>query len=207
MITLHHLRISRSSRIIWLLEELGLDYDLKCYDRTPEFRAPPELSEIHPLGKAPTVEVDGRVMVESGAIIEYLVERHGGGRLAVPDEERSAYLEWLHFAEGTLAMPLILNSLKPMFGGFGERLEGFVSAEVTKLLDYMEAHMAGRDWLLGDTFSGADINMGYLVEHMQATRLLDSRPNLAAYRERLMARDGYKKMIELGGPLRPPAKG
>ena len=82
MITLHHLRISRSSRIIWLLEELGLDYDLKCYDRTPEFRAPSELSEIHALGKAPTVEVDGRVMVESGAIIEYLVERHGGGKLA-----------------------------------------------------------------------------------------------------------------------------
>lgn len=203
MITLHHLRISRSSRIIWLLEELGVEYDLKCYDRTPAFRAPPELAEVHPLGKAPTVEVDGRVMVESGAIIEYLVERHGGGKLTPPDSERSAYLEWLHFGEGTLAMPLILHSLKPMFGGYGERLEGFVAAEVTKQLDYMEAHMAGRDWLVGETFSGADVNMGYLVEHMFAGKLLESRPHLAAYRDRLMARPAYKKMIELGGPLRP----
>ncbi len=203
MITLHHLRISRSSRIIWLLEELGLEYELKCYDRTPEFRAPPELKAVHPLGKAPTVEVDGRVMVESGAIIEYLVERHGGGKLTPPDSERSAYLEWLHFAEGTLAMPLILHSLKPMFGGYGERLEGFVSAEVTKQLDYMEAHMAGRDWLLGETFSGADINIGYLIEHMQAGGLLDSRPALKAYRGRLVARPAYARMIELGGPLRP----
>ena len=203
MITLHHLRISRSSRIIWLLEELGIEYKLKCYDRTPAFRAPPELAEVHPLGKAPTVEVDGRVMVESGAIIEYLVEAHGAGKLTPPDDQRAAYLEWLHFGEGTLAMPLILYSLKPMFGGYGERLEGFVSAEVTKQLDYMEAHMAGRDWLLGDTFSGADVNMGYLIEHMQAGGLLKSRPNLTVYRERLMARPAYKKMIELGGPLRP----
>ena len=203
MITLHHLRISRSSRIIWLLEELGLDYELKCYDRTPEFRAPPELKAVHPLGKAPTVEVDGRVMMESGAIIEYLVERHGGGKLAVPDDQRSAYLEWLHFAEGSLAMPIILNSLEPMFGGYNDRLKGFVGGEVTKQLDYMEDHMTGRDWLLGETFTGADVNMGYLMEHMQAARLLETCPALKAYRDRLVARPAYQKMLEIGGPLRP----
>ena len=203
MITLHHLRISRSSRIIWLLEELGLDYELKCYDRTPEFRAPPELKAVHPLGKAPTVEVDGRVMVESGAIIEYLVERHGGGKLAVPDDQRSAYLEWLHFAEGSLAMPIILNSLEPMFGGYNDRLKGFVGGEVTKQLGYMEDHMTGRDWLLGETFTGADVNMGYLMEHMQAAGLLETRPALKAYRDRLVARPAYQKMLEIGGPLRP----
>ncbi|WP_420605911.1 glutathione S-transferase family protein [Novosphingopyxis sp.] len=203
MITLHHLRISRSSRIIWLLEELGLEYDLKCYDRTPEFRAPPELKAVHPLGKAPTVEVDGRVMVESGAIIEYLVERHGGGKLAVPDDQRSAYLEWLHFAEGSLAMPIILNSLEPMFGGYNDRLKGFVGGEVTKQLGYMEDHMTGRDWLLGETFTGADVNMGYLMEHMQAARLLETCPALKAYRDRLVARPAYQKMLEIGGPLRP----
>ena len=203
-ITLHHLRISRSSRIIWLLEEMGADYELKCYDRTPEFRAPPELTEVHPLGKAPTVEVDGRVMVESGAIIEYLVERHGGGKLTPPDDARAEYLEWLHFCEGTLAMPLILNSLEPMFGGYSDRLKGFVSAEVTKQLDYLEQHMKDREWLLGDVFTGADVNMGYLAEHMHATGLLKNRPALSAYRERMLARPAYQTMLDKGGPLRPP---
>lgn len=203
MIKLHHLRFSRSTRIIWLLEELGISYDLVEHHRHPETnRSQEDLFAIHPLGKAPTVEIDGHVMFESGAIIEYIIETRGDGELApASNADRAPYLEWLQLAEGTLAMPILLTLLGPRFGGLGDVLGGFVAGEVEKLLDYIDAHLEGRNFVVGDTMTGADINLEYLLELSNLVGLLDERPNAKAYLERLMARPAYKKAIEIGGPL------
>lgn len=205
-ITLHHLRYSRSTRVIWLLEELDLGYTLIEHDRdSATGRSQDDMFQIHPLGKAPAVEVDGRVMMESGAIIEYIIERHGGGKLGIaPGEaQRSAYLEWLQFAEGTLAMPVLIHALGPRFGGLDKLppLQGFIEGEVGKLLDYIDAHMDGRKYLLDAGFTGADINIEYLLEIASKSGALESRPNASAYLNRMMERDAYKKAIEIGGPL------
>lgn len=210
-IKLHHLRFSRSTRIIWLLEELDLGYEMIEHHRDPETgRAQDDLTDIHPLGKAPTIEVDGRIMVESGAIIEYLIEAHGGQEsggaklgVAPGDAERTAYLEWLHFAEGTVAMPVLLTMLGPRMGGLDKMpvLQGFVGGEVAKLLDYIDAHMEGREFLVGEALTGADIHMEYLLELANIGGLLAERPHAKAYLGRLMARDAYKKAIKMGGPL------
>jgi len=202
-IVLHHLEYSRSTRIIWLLEEMGTPYEMVRHQRDAQtFRAPPGLKDVHPLSKAPTVIIDGHVMVESGAIIEYLIERFGSDTLAPANgKDRPAYLEWLHFAEGTMAMPIILNALAPRFGGLGPMLGGFMGAEVVKLLDHANAAVTGRDFLVGDRLSGADINLAYLLEVADASALLESRPALAAYLQRLRDRPAYAKSIELGGPM------
>ncbi|MDM7957847.1 glutathione S-transferase family protein [Blastomonas sp.] len=202
-IVLHHLEYSRSTRILWLLEEMGTPYEMVRHQRDAQtFRAPPELKDVHPLSKAPTVIIDGHVMVESGAIIEYLIERFGSDTLAPANgKDRPAYLEWLHFAEGTMAMPIILTALGPRFGGLGPMLGGFLGAEVTKLLDHVEAAVTGHDFLVGGRLSGADINMAYLLEVADASKLLDGRTALAAYLQRLRERPAYAKSIELGGPM------
>jgi glutathione S-transferase len=208
-IWLHHLEYSRSTRILWLLEEMGVPYEMVRYARDPATRrSPPELAAVHPLAKAPAVEVDGRTMVESGAIIEYLIATRGNGKLApVADSaEYAAYLEWLHFAEGTVAMPMILSAIAPAFGGLGDRLGGFIAGEVKKLLDYAEAHMQaqntkGYQYLVGDDLTGADINFEYLLQHARNLGEINTRPVLAEYVARLEARPAYQKAIELGGPV------
>lgn len=202
-ITLHHLEYSRSTRVIWLLEELGTAYEMVRHARDPvTFRAPPALKEAHPLAKAPTCIVDGHAMVESGAIIEYIIERYGDGKLAPADPaDRPAYLEWLHFAEGTMAMPIILNALAPRFGGLGDALTAFVKGEVTKLLDHAETAVTGRSFLVGGALTGADINLSYLIEIADAGGLLATRPALAAYLSGLRARPAYQRALELGGPI------
>ncbi len=203
MIRVHHLEYSRSTRILWLLEELGEPYDMVRYARDAKTRrSPAELSAAHPLGKAPAVEIDGRCMVESGAIIDYIIETRGNGRLAPANAaDRAAYLEWLHFAEGTMGMPMILSAIGPAFGGLGDRLGGFIAAEVKKLLDYAEAHLAGREFLVGDGLTGADINLEYLLHHARNSGELASRPALADYLARMEARPAHIKAIELGGPV------
>ncbi|APG61905.1 hypothetical protein LPB140_02655 [Sphingorhabdus lutea] len=206
-IKLHHLGYSRSTRIIWLLEEAGIEYELIEHHRNPATnRSQDDLKAVHPLAKAPAVEVDGRTMVESSAIIEYLLETRGDGKLSVAagQSDRSAYLEWLHFAEGTVAMPILLKLLGPRFGGLGDVQQAFVDGEVHKLLDYINAHLDGRQYLVGDGLTGADINMEYLLELANLVGLLENRPHAKAYVNRLMARPGYKKAIEIGGPLTPP---
>ncbi|WP_417623003.1 glutathione S-transferase family protein [Parasphingorhabdus sp.] len=207
MIKLHHLKFSRSSRIIWLCEEGGIEYDMVQYDRDPVTRrSPPELGEAHRLAKAPTVEVDGHVMVESSAIIEYLVERHSDGALgvAVDHPERAKYLEWLHFAEGTMGMSFIITGIAPMLGGLPDIMAGFLNAEVAKLLDHLEIELEGKDFLVADKFTGADINLHYMLEGRAALGQLDDRPNCKRYFEALVARPGYKKTVELGGPVLMP---
>ena len=202
-IRVHHLNISRSTRIIWLMEELGLPYELVHHARGADFRSPPSLYDAHPLGKAPAVEVDGRVMVESSAIIEYLVDRHGGGKLLPPENARAEYLEWLHFAEGTLGMPMLMRLLGPRLGLPAPAL-GFMDAELKKQLDWIESQLEGRSFLCGETFTGADINLEYLLEHAEVLGLLAERPNLSRYLAALKARPAYIKAIELGGPITLP---
>lgn len=204
MIKLHHLETSRSSRIIWLCEEGGIAYEMVRYARDPVTRrSPAELGEIHRLAKAPTVEVDGHVMVESAAIIEYLVERHSDGALgvAVDHPERAKYLEWLHFAEGTMGMSFIITGIAPMLGGLPDVLGGFLNAEVENLLDHVEAELEGKQFLVADKFTGADINLHYMLEGRAAMGQLDSRPNCKRYFDALVARPGYQKTVELGGPV------
>ena len=202
-IRVHHLKISRSTRIIWLLEELGLPYELVEHTRGADFRSPPSLYDVHPLGKAPAVEIDGRVMVESSAIIEYIVDQRGGGQLLPPASGRAEYLEWLHFAEGTLGMPMLMRLLGPRLG-LGEGALGFMDAELTKQLGWIEAQLEGKSFLCGETFTGADINLEYLLEHADVLKLLDGRPNLTRYLAALKARPAYVKAIALGGPITLP---
>ncbi|MFN3517539.1 MAG: glutathione S-transferase family protein [Novosphingobium sp.] len=202
-IRVHHLKISRSTRIIWLMEELGLPYELVQHTRGEDFRSPPSLYDVHPLGKAPAVEVDGRTMVESSAIIEYIVDRLGGGKLLPPDSGRAEYLEWLHFAEGTLGMPMLMRLLGPRWG-MPEMALGFMDAELKKQLDWIESRLEGKPFLCGDTFTGADINLEYLLEHAETLGLVAPRPNLSRYLAALKARPAYVKAIELGGPITLP---
>ncbi len=207
MIKLHHLEYSRSTRIIWLLEELGVEYEMVRHQRHPEtMRAQADLAAIHTLAKAPTAIVDGHLMVESGAIIEYVLEQYGDGKLApaVGSKSRAEYLEWLHFAEGTLANPVIMQMLAPRFGGLGEGLTPFIEGEVVKLLDYVEHHLAHREYIAGDSFTGADINLMYVIELAMAVGMLANRPDTMKYGKAMMSRDAYKKAIELGGPIVPP---
>lgn len=207
MIKLHHLGYSRSSRIIWLCEEAGIDYEMEVYHRDPQTRrSPPELGEVHRMAKAPVVEVDGHKMVESSAIIEYLVEKHSDGALGVAADhpERAKYLEWLHFAEGTMGMSFIITGIAPMLGGLPEPLNGFMQAEVTKLLEHLEAELEGKDFLVADKFTGADINLHYMLEGRSALGQLESYPNCKRYFEALVARPGYQKTVELGGPVLMP---
>ena len=214
----HHLNNSRSQRILWLLEELGLPYDIVRYQRNPQtMLAPPELRRVHPLGKSPVVTVDGLTLAESGAIIETLVERYGDGRLAPPagSAEAVRYRYWLHYAEGSAMPPLLLklvfdkieNTPMPFFvkpiakAIAGKAKAGFITPQITTHLDFMEAELGKSTWFAGDTFTGADIQMSFPVEAAQARGGLNaSRPKLMAYLERIHARPAYQRALERGGP-------
>jgi glutathione S-transferase len=218
MITVHHLNNSRSQRVLWLLEELGLPYDIKKYQRDPQtMLAPPELTQVHPLGKAPVITDDGVTVAESGAIIEYLIERYGNGRLAPPigSPERLRWRYWMHFAEGSAMPPLLLKLIfgripeqpmpffvKPIARGISAKvLARMVDPNLVRQLDFMEAELGKTTWFAGAEFSAADIQMSFPVEAAAQRAGLDaSRPNLMAYLKRIHARPAYKKALERGGP-------
>ncbi len=218
MITVHHLEHSRSQRVLWLLEELELPYEIQHYQRDPKTSlAPPELKRVHPLGKSPVITDDGRTVAESGAIIEYLVERHGHGRLAPPpgSDERLRYTYWLHFAEGS-AMPLLLFTLvcdkvtsapmpffvKPIARAIaGKVMDGFVNPNLKSQLDFMEAELKRSKWFAGDEFTAADVQMSFPLEAAaQRAGLDDSRPKLMGWLKRIHSRPAYKRALERGGP-------
>jgi len=218
MITVHHLNNSRSQRVLWLLEELGLPYEIKKYQRNAQtMLAPPELLQVHPLGKSPVI-TDGDVTVaESGAIIEYVLERYGNGRL-VPAAGTPALLRWrywLHFAEGTAMSPLLLKLIfervkvspmpffaKPIARGIANKVLGaMVEPNLKRHLDFMEAELGKSEWFAGAEFSAADIQMSFPVEASAQRAGLDaSRPKLMAFLKRIHARPAYKKALERGGP-------
>ena len=218
MITVHHLNNSRSQRVLWLLEELGLPYDIRKYQRDAQtMLAPPELLRVHPLGKSPVITDDGVTVAESGAIIEYLIERYGNGRLApaIGTPERLRWRYWLHFAEGTAMSPLLLKLIfdripqapmpffvKPIARSIcAKMLERMVEPNLRRQLDFMESELGRSDWFAGADFSAADIQMSFPVEASAQRAGLDaSRPKLMAFLKRIHARPAYRQALERGGP-------
>jgi len=216
MITLHHLNNSRSQRVLWLLEELGLTYDIKHYERDKDLRAPKALRKIHPLGKSPILEDGDLRMTESGAIIEFLTDKHASGTLApaLGSADRLRYITWLHFAEGSAMPPLTLKLVfdkmesapapfvvRPVLKGIAGKVKSsFVMPEVTSILDYLEGELKKSTWFVGDTFTAADIQMSFPIEVAAARGGLNKKwPKLMAYLDRIHGRPAYQKALEIGG--------
>jgi glutathione S-transferase len=217
MITVHHLNNSRSQRVIWLLEELGIDYEIRYYQRDKlTMLAPPELRAVHPLGKSPVIS-DGDVTVaETGAIIEYLLDKYGDDHLRPPRDTDAGrqFTYWLHYAEGSI-MPLMVMTLifrrletapmpffvKPVARAIVGRVRSGLLAPNTKThLDFMEVEVGKTGWFVGDNFSAADIQMSFPVEAARARGAMSGRPNLAAFLERIHARPAYQRALARGGP-------
>ena len=202
MIIVHHLNNSRSQRILWLLEELAIPYELKCYQRDPKTNlAPPELKAINALGKSPVIEDGAQKLIESSAIIDYLIRRHGDGRLQ-PDPSTPAYdeyVQWLHFAEGSAMLPLMLNLYVGRLGEAGAPLHPRINSEVANYLSYLDTALSQSDYLLGDQLSAADIQMSFIGEIARAQGKLGDYPHIAAWIERFQARPAYQAALKKGG--------
>ena len=218
MITLHHLNNSRSQRVLWLLEELGLPYEIKHYQRDAKtMLAPPELRAVHPLGKSPVITDDDVTVAESGAIVEYLIDLYGQGRFkpAIGTPERLRYTYWLHYAEGSLMPPLLLKLvfdevekapmpffIKPIAKAISGKVKSaFITPQITQHLDYLEGELGKSVWFAGTEFTGADIQMSFALEAAEARAgLNDSRPHLMAWLKRTHSRPPYKRALKKGGP-------
>lgn len=221
MIVVHHLNNSRSQRILWLLEELGLDYEIKKYQRDPKtMLAPPELKAVHPLGKSPVLTDDGTgetiVVAESGAIVEYLTGQHGNGRLvpAAGTPERLRYTYFLHFAEGSAMPPLLMKLVfdkiengpmpffaRPIARAIARKVkEGFILPNIRSQLDFLEGELGKSSWFAGAEFSAADIQMSFALEAAASRGGLGSQyPALSAFLEKIHARPAYRRALERGG--------
>ena len=218
MIVVHHLENSRSQRVLWLLEELGVPYEVKRYARDPQtMLAPAALRAVHPLGKSPVVTDDGQTVAESGAIVEYLVGRYGGGRLAPPEgtPERQRYTYWMHYAEGSLMPPLLLKLVfdrvegapmpffvKPIARSIAGRAKSsFIGPQIDLHLDFVEGELAKSTWFAGNELTAADIQMSFPLEAAAARGGLDARrPRTMAFLERVHTRPAYRRALERGGP-------
>lgn len=204
MIVVHHLNNSRSQRVLWLLEELGLNYEIKRYERDPKtMLAPASLREVHPLGKSPVITDDALTLAESGAIIEYLVERYGEGKLAPPPDtaERLRYTYWLHYAEGS-AMPLLVMKLLLNLFGIGDSSVSseFIAPQIKLHFDYIESELGKNTWFVGEEFTAADIQMSFPLEAVAVQVGLDaSRPHLMDFLDRIHTRPAYQRALERGG--------
>jgi glutathione S-transferase len=199
----HHLENSRSQRILWMLEELGLPYEIKRYERNKQtMLAPPELKKIHPLGKSPMIVDDGKVIVETGAIVEYLVEK-ADGKLGAPAHRESVlrYRQFLHYAEGSMMPPLLLMLVVGRIPLFGKRALKRIQPMVDVHLDYVESELASRPWFAGDQMTAADIMMSFPLEAATSRAALDSsRPATTAWLAKIHARDAYQTALQEGGP-------
>jgi glutathione S-transferase len=203
MLTVHHLNESRSQRILWLLEELDLPYEIVFHTRDPKTRlAPPSLTAIHPLGKSPVIVDGGLTVIESGAIIDYVIRRHGEGRLA-PDPAAAdfdRYQQWLHYAEGSAMLPLMLHLYVSRLGEAGALLAPRVESELANHLGYLDASLQRREYLVGDGLTGADIQMSFVPEVARAMGKLADYPHMAAWIGRMHARPAWKTALEKSGP-------
>ena len=219
MIVVHHLNNSRSQRVLWLLEELGLEYEVKRYERDPQtMLAPASLRAVHPLGKSPVISEGDVTVAESGAIVEYLLERHGQGRLRPPPgtPERLRFTYWLHYAEGSAMPPLLLSLIfarlpqspmpffmRPIVRSISAKMKkSFIDPQLKLHMDYMEDELGRSTWFAGNDFTAADIQMSFAIEAAAARGGLDSsRPRLSAYLERIHARPAYQRALAQGGPF------
>jgi glutathione S-transferase len=201
MIVVHHLNESRSQRVLWLLEELGLPYEIRHYQRDATTRlAPPELMKVHPLGKSPVLESGGQMLIESGAIVDHLIRRHGAGRLQPTQDstEYDHYQQWLHYAEGSAMLPLLLKLYVGRLGEAGAPLQPRIESEIANHLGYVNASLKDREWLVGDSLSGADVQMSFVGEASRGLRA--QYPHMDAWVRRFQARPAYRKALERGGP-------
>ncbi|WP_418320327.1 glutathione S-transferase [Piscinibacter sakaiensis] len=218
MLVVHHLNNSRSQRVLWLLEELGLDYEVRHYQRDPKtMRAPLELREVHPLGKSPVVTDGATVLAETGAIIDYLVNRDGERRLT-PEPGSADHLRFvyfMHYAEGSAMPPLLMKLVfdkiaaapvpffvKPVVKGIVAKVSAdFITPQLKNHLDFLEAELADRPWFAGQEFSAADVQMSFPLEAAaQRAGLDESRPRLMDFLRRIHARPAYRRALERGGP-------
>ena len=202
MLKVHHLNNSRSQRILWLLEELGLPYEIVKYQRDPATNlAPDTLKRIHPLGKSPVLEDDGQVVIESGAIIEYSVRKHGNGRLAPKEGTPAAveYLQLMHYAEGSAMLPIMLKLYLGRLGEAGKPLEARVVSEIENHMGYLDARLGRNDWFVANEFSAADIQLSFVIQAARLLYGLEKFPNLARFLDRIHARPAYKRALEKGG--------
>ena len=218
MIIVHHLENSRSQRVLWLLEELGLPYEVKRYARNPQtMLAPPELARVHPLGKSPVITDGGATVAESGAIVEYLLDIYGGGRLRPPQgtPEQRRFTYWLHFSEGTAMPPLLMKLvfdklrsapvpffIKPVVKGIADKVtSSFIAPNLQRQMDFMEAELASRPWFAGSEFTAADIQMSFPLEAAAGRAGLNAtRPKLMDWLARIHARPAYQRALQAGGP-------
>ena len=216
MITVHHLNNSRSQRVLWLLEELGLPYEVKRYERNAQtMLAPPELLAIHPLGKSPVITDGDKTIAETGAIIDYIIDTYGQSRLipAAGTAERLRFTYWLHYAEGSAMTPLLLKLvftalparapglLKGLVKAVAAKAQsGFVDPQLKSHIDYWDAELSKSEWFAGPMFTAADIMMSFPLEAGAARAGAATRPKVAAFLERIHARPAYRKALERGGP-------
>jgi len=204
MIIVHHLNNSRSQRVLWLLEELGIEYEIKFYERDPKtMLAPESLRQVHPLGKSPVITDADLTIAESGAIVEYLVDRYGNGRLvpASGTPEHVRYTYWLHYAEGS-AMPLLVMRLVLNNFGAGDSsvVSGFIAPQIKLHFDYIEGELRKSTWFVGEEFTAADIQMSFPLEVVAMLKEeVESQPKLKEFVERIHTRPAYKRALERGG--------
>jgi len=205
MLTLHHLNDSRSQRILWLLEELGMPYEMKRYQRDATTRlAPPELTAVHPLGKSPVI-TDGAIKIaESGAIVDYLIRSYGKGAMmpAMGTADYEAYNEWLHYSEGSAMLPLMLNLYVSRLKEAGAPLHPRIDSEIANHLGYVDGVLKGREYFIGNSLTGADIQMSFVGEMAKVFNKLEPLPNLGAWLARMHARPAFQRSVEKGGAYR-----
>jgi glutathione S-transferase len=205
MLTLHHLIDSRSQRILWLLEELGAPYEMKRYQRDAKTRlAPPELAAIHPLGKSPVI-TDGNLQIaESGAVVDYIIRTYGKGAMmpAIGTPDYEAYNEWLHYAEGSAMLPLMLHLYVSRLKEAGSPLHPRIESEIANHLGYVDGALKGREFFIGNALTGADIQMSFVGEMAKIFDKLAAYPNLSAWLARMHARPAFQRSMEKGGAYR-----
>lgn len=216
MITVHHLNNSRSQRILWMLEELGVPYEIQFYERDPKtMQAPESLKKVHSLGKSPVITDGDLVVAESGVIIDYLARTYGKDTMLPPDSGQAwlDYTYWLHYAEGSLMPPLLMRLvfekvktspmpffIKPVAKGIADKTnQAFIGPMIDTHMDFVESHLADNTWFLGDDISAADIQMSFPLEASVARGIVGNRPHITAWVERVHARPAYQRGLEKGG--------
>jgi glutathione S-transferase len=202
MLVVHHLDDSRSQRILWLLEELAVPYEIRNHKRDPETRlAPPELKQVHPLGKSPVLEDGGKVIAESGAIIDYVLRKYGNGRLAPKPSDSSYedYVHWVHYAEGSGMPALIIRINVARLGEAAAPALPRLDEEIALQLRYLDRALRGRKYILGDELSAADIQLSFIGELAGARFGIDQYPNIRSWVQRFQARPAYQRALAKGG--------
>lgn len=205
VLKLHHLSDSRSQKTLWLLEELGLHcelyYSLHNYQRGSDMRAPPEFKALHPLATAPLLEADGKFYPESGAIAEYLLRQFGGGHLApaIDSDQYLSYQYWMHFGVAKGMQPIMYKVRAPGHGLTGSSYDKAAEDEMADVLDYLDAELEGREYLLGENFSAADIQVSFVPELANVLGQLDEHANIRQWLRRLYGRPAFQRSLEIGG--------